>query len=143
MLTRTQDEIVARIEERKEQDFFGFEVGDLVQYLDFEHAKPYLKDEATPEKWEQHRETKDPIDCIKDYMNFAWEKANECRGLSANRSICHMTAWLWLAGEDALVEWVDDERNYRYYGKPALERICDHYAIDWHALDNGIRTNNG
>lgn len=44
---RTQEEIVQRIEQVKERDMFGFEWQELMPFLDFEHARPYLVDGAT------------------------------------------------------------------------------------------------
>lgn len=129
---KTQDEIVARVRIRKEHDFFGFETSEYLDYLDFAHAKEFLKPDATPEQWEKvHSKAKSPEDAIKDYMPFAWDKANNCRGISAGRSICHMIAWLWLDGKD----WPELE-DYEYYGKPHLVRICKEYGIDWRALDD-------
>jgi len=130
---KTQDEIVIRIRDRKEHDFFGFETSEYLDYLDFDHAKEFLKPEATKEKWEKdiHGKARPPADMIKDYMPFAWDKANNCRGISAARSICHMIAWLWLDGKD----WSELE-DYEYYGKPQLVRICKEYGIDWRALDD-------
>lgn len=46
---KTQKEIVDKINEIKDEDFFGFRVSDLLEYLDFEHAKEFLKPEATKE----------------------------------------------------------------------------------------------
>ena len=140
-ITRTQDEIVARIEERKGNDFLGWERSDYVAYLDFPLVKPFLKEGTTPEQWRVN--TTDPRENILDYMEFAWDKANSERGISANRSISHCMAWLWLAGEDALLEKVEHEynTNYCYYGKPILEMICDHFGWDWKVWDDGDRSN--
>lgn len=137
---RTQDAIVEQINLRKSDDLFGFEWHMYLEYLDFEHARQFLKDDVTAEKW--CSSTKTPSQQIIEYMPFAWEKANDQRGLSANRSIEHMIAWLWLDESpiyDAIVREYDD--NYNFYGKPILEQICDHYGVNWRALDNGIRTN--
>lgn len=135
---RTQDEIVARIKDRKDRDMFGFEVNEYVDYLDYAHAKEFLKDDTTQKQWEKEQaKTKTPGESIKDYMPFAWEKANNCRGLSASRSISHMVAWLWLDGKD----WPELE-DYQYYGKPQLVRICKEYDIDWRALDDNLWRNN-
>ena len=134
---RTQDEIVVRIRDRKEDDFFGFELSEYVDYLDYALAKEYLKDDTTEERWGKAREeTKTPAEAIKDYMPFAWDKANNCRGLSAGRSISHMIAWLWLDGKD----WPEIE-HYGYYGKPQLVRICEEYSVDWRALDDNAWVN--
>ena len=130
---RSQDEIVARMEARKLSDLFGFEVGEYVNYLDYANAKEFLKPDTTKEQWEENK-SKPPDEVIRAYMPFAWEKANDCRGISANRSIMHMIAWLWLDGKD----WLDKEadENYRYYGKPQLVRICEEYSINWRVLDD-------
>ncbi len=141
---RTQDEIVARINQRRTNDFLVFEVSEYVDYLDFDHAKPFLKEDVTEEQWAEHRSAvTTPIDAIKNYMAFAWDKANDCRGISANRSINHCIAWLWLAEEDEFLEKVEKEykANYHYYGKPILEMICERIGLDWKQWDNGTRTN--
>jgi len=139
MITRTQDEIVARIEERQPADVFGFEWPLYIEYLDLEHVRPFLRDPDEP--W--NPTSVDPIDHMLDYMDFAWEKANNCRGISASRSIEHCIAWLWLAGEDELTQQVDHAYNntYHHYGKPILEMICDHFGWDWRRWDDGVRTN--
>lgn len=94
---KTQQEILNRIEEVKSNDFFGHQRSDLIDYLDFENAKPFLKDDVTAEQWE--KESKSPKQVMIDYLSFAWEKANEKRSVSAARSMAHYTAWLWLDGE--------------------------------------------
>ena len=137
---RTQEEIIERIYERTMNDLFGLETSEYIYYLDFDHAKPFLKEGTTPDQWKAADKT--PIEKIKDYMPFAWEKANACRGISANRSIMHIIAWLWLAEEQELLDWVEREyENYEFYGKAILEKVCDHFGVDWKALDNGLRTN--
>ncbi len=135
---RTQDEIVARIKARKPDDFFGFEVSQYMNFLDYDHAREFLKSgttkkEASREEWGEV-EGGSPEDIIKGYLPFAWGKANDCRGISANRSIEHMVAWLWLDGKDWLEK--DYDENYQYYGKPQLVRICEEYGVDWRALDD-------
>lgn len=141
---RTQDEIMRRIETRKKFDIFGFEVSEYVDYLDFDHARPFLTEEVTEQIWKEEADNLDtPVERMHDYMAFAWGKANDCRGISANRSIMHCIAWLWLAEEDKLLAQVKDEfrGNYHSYGKPILEIICEHFDWDWSQWDDGIRTN--
>lgn len=138
---RTQEEIVKRISERKGGDLLGFEKNEYIYFLDYEHAKPFLKDGSKPENWRQ--EKREPAKIIKNYMSFAWDKANNCRGISASRSLRHMVAWLWLDGQDEfLKEWHNLE-DYEYYGKPQLIAICGLYGIDWKQYDDGVRTNTG
>lgn len=140
---RTQDEIVKKIHDLKDDDFFGYKRSDLIDFLDFEHAKEFLKPEAVELEWNEHRS--EPVDeviieQIKKYMPFAWDKANNCRGLSASRSIEHMEAWLWLLN-DARLQDDFDAMEYEHYGKEKLIVICQHLKFDWEALDDGVRTN--
>lgn len=139
-MRRTQEEIVKRFHERKKGDLLGFEVDEYILYLDYKHAKPFLKKDVEEKDWEQERVT--PAEKIKDYMKFAWKKANDCRGISAGRSISHMIAWLWLDGQDKFLEENNIE-EYEYYGKPQLVKICELYKIDWKQWDDGVRTNVG
>ena len=134
-LTRTQEEIAARVEDRKPADMLGFEWQEYAVYLDAEHIRPYLGD---PEQsWEPTVD--DPTERMESYMDFAWDKANNERGISANRSIMHYIAWLWLAGENDLLERVQDayHNNYHRYGKPILRMICEHFGWDWHRWGDG------
>jgi len=141
----TQQEILTRIEKRKPDDFFGFEVSEYIDFLDFEHARPFLVAGATAEVWakQQKPNTREAVLAVMlEYMPFAWEKANNCRGISANRSIAHFVAWTWLAGDDEFSREVESTRH-EFYGKPALIKICERYGWDWKQWDDGVRTNTG
>lgn len=133
---KTVDEILAEITRVEAEDFFGFIRGDLIQALPFEAAQPFLKEGMTADQWVQ---CTDPAGEIRNYMPFAWDKANGCRGLSAGRSVNHMQAWLWLDGKDELAKRLEDV--YEFYGKPCLVLVCKAYDIDWRALDDGIWRN--
>jgi len=140
---KTQQQIKERIAflDQNARDFFGFQRGDLLEFLDFSDAQPYLKEGVTEAEWStiQQRLSQDNIvRLISDYMPFAWEKANNCRGLSAMRSLEHMKTWLWLNDEEDLLPKLE---NYTHYGKPQLRMICEYYAIPWRSLDNGNWTN--
>jgi hypothetical protein len=135
---RTQEEILKRIEQRTQDDFFGFEVPCYIAFLEYEHAKPYLMDDITQDQWNTMKKT-DPRKEMIDYMAFAWDKANNCRGISANRSINHYVAWLWLDGQTEMADTLGD--GYEFYGKPVLEKICKYLGLDSSKWDDGIRTN--
>lgn len=138
-MNRTQEEIVNRIESRKKNDMFGFEWQEYLSYLDYEHAKPYLKDGLTEQEWQEHLSTvAHPKTVMINYMPFAWEKANSCRGISAWRSLSHYQAWLWLDGDEELWPTLDD---YQYYGKPQLVEICEYLGIDSSEWDDDVRVN--
>lgn len=139
---QTQEAILERIKERTKEDFFGFETSDYVGGLTFENAKPFLKDEVTFDQWKPEYTTRDEVIAkILDYMPFAWDKANGKRGLSANRSLSHMIAWIWLAGDNEFAAKVDSEfdNNYEFYGKNILAMICDFYGWDASLWDDGER----
>ena len=134
---RTDDEIISRIDVVTDRDFFGFEVSDLVVRLEYEKAKQFITADVTQKDWEVvSREPADVISMMHDYMSFAWEKANEGRGLSAGRSLSHYSAWIWLAGDD-----LGDLLDYEFYGKDKLVLICNHYGWDSSEWDDGVRTN--
>jgi len=129
---RTQEEILARLKTLAKSDLFGFQSNDLIEFLSFENAKSFIREGVTANEWLQET---DSVKLIKEYIGFAWRKANDRRGLSAGRSMEHMKAWLWLDGKDELVEKM--ESDYAYYGKPCLRLICNEYGIDWQAMDDG------
>lgn len=134
---RTTQEIIARIEARKAEDVFGFEWPYYLYGLTFEQAKPYLKDDVTGEGWQIKTDEEIRKQAIA-YMEFAWDKANNCRWISASRSISHYQAWLWMLG----IDWCDSLwDDYEFYGKPQLVRICEYFGLDHKKWDNGVRTN--
>jgi len=124
---RSQDDIVRRFEERKNDDPFGFEVTEYIYAMDLEHATPYLNEGVTDWKAETKDETL--AKAIK-YLTFAFGKAEDERGISANRSIQHYIAWLWLLEEDDLLKRVKHEydTNYHAYGIHILHMIGDHFS---------------
>jgi len=136
---RTDDEIISRINVVADRDFFGFEVSDLVVRLEYEKAKQFIPTDVIQKDWEVvSREPADVISMMHNYMSFAWEKANDGRGLSAGRSLSHYSAWIWLAGDD-----LGDLLEYEFYGKDKLVLICNHYGWDSSKWDDGVRTNYG
>jgi hypothetical protein len=134
---RTQGEILKRIEEVKENDAFGYQTTDLIEYLEFEGAKKFLNPEVGEDEWKPQEKT--PREVMIDYMDFAWKKANDKRGLSASRSMDHYTSWLWLDGDEELHQTL---ANYEFYGKPQLVKICEYLGLDPSKYDDGVRENN-
>lgn len=143
---RTQQEIVARISFIDGGgDFFGTQRGDLLDCVaSFEAARPFLRDSCTEKDWAdaftptRATDRESILAWVLEYMPFAWEKANDCRGLSAVRSLDHFRARLWLlGGEDS--KWADRlwETPHSYYGKPHLRAICEHFGWDWKSWDSG------
>jgi len=139
---RTQEEIIERIKEAQSRDMFGFEWHEYINALTKESAKKLkgiaMKEDADLSDWKQSLKTdEDIIIQCKEYMSFAWEKANNCRGISAGRSLMHYKAWLWMLGENKF-ENID---QYNYYGKDHLVRICEYFEIDSAKYDDGVRVN--
>jgi hypothetical protein len=120
---RTQDDILAKIEELKDSDWMGTTRGDLIDFLEFKNVKQFLKDGITEEQWQESftENTEDNIrDKMADYLSFAFEKAEGERGLSAGRSMDHYSAWIWLLDEE---DHFGDVTDYNSYGIPHLEKI--------------------
>lgn len=127
---RTQDEIVARIEAVKADDIFGAQTSDLLVYLDFERARPYLKETATADAWADAMTelTDERVRAeMAEYMPFAWSKVEDHRGLSASRNIEHMRAFLWLLDDGTLEKM--EAAPYENYGAPQLRLVCETYRL--------------
>lgn len=122
---RTQEEIVARYEAIKADDMLGFRADVLIGHLDFEHARPYLRADATADEWRP-----DPLDAeslrkgAADYAVFAWKKVQNHRGISASRSVTKLTEFAWLLGDEALVAEIE-RTSYPQYGAPKLKLVCE------------------
>ena len=96
-MIRNQEEIKVRFQ--KVSDLFGTQKNDLINYMTFDNAKTFLKEEYVKEveagtvKWVI---STDPKKEILDYLDFAYNKAENERGLSAGRSMLHFKTWIWL-----------------------------------------------
>lgn len=131
MIIRTTDEILKKIDEGFKNDFFGFGVSDIIMALPFDCAKQFLEEEflnkpEAEEIYEKDRlkTKKDVLDRMEDYLPFAYDKAEDKRGLSADRSIQHYIAWAWLI-DDEFYKWLENEyeTNYHSYGLHILRKV--------------------
>lgn len=133
---RTDAEILKRIREVDSEDLLGFEVSYLMEFLPYKLLPKKAQEKIDPTEWP---ETCRSAECIRermvDYMPFAWEKANDERGISAYRSLCHYKTWLWMLGED----WGNITVGYTDYGKPTLRRLCEFLGLDSARLEAGER----
>jgi hypothetical protein len=133
---RTQDEIVAKLDDNTIERFMDFTPDVLVPALEWEFAKKYLKEdyvekvEKEEEKFEYTSDIKTIVQEFLDYMVFAWGKAENQRGLSASRSINKLSAWLWLLNREDLVSTIEDNNLYNPYGAPALIEVCNQLGIE-------------
>jgi len=62
-----------------------------------------------------------------DYLSFAFDKAIDHRGISAQRSISKMGAWLWILDEEELLVFIRDHNNFINYGMPILKKIAQKF----------------
>lgn len=142
---KTMEQIQEKIKEENKK-FLSFFTSAVIDFLPFEQVEEYLNDEylkkieSGEEKWEQKELTRENvIDAMREYMPFAWEKAENHKGISASRSISKFKAWLWLIDEYDAIEW----DNYENYGCPILKQITDIYGFDMPSSDSLDRMSKG
>jgi hypothetical protein len=133
---KTVDEIIEVIrKERKELLSFVPEV--LLGFLSFDEANAVLEGlgvDPMPshdrDEWVVPPRTKEAIlEQAETYMReYGWPKCIDGRGLSAQRTIQKMHAWIWLAGDEGDIEYATSWDNYTMYGAPILAEICKYYG---------------
>lgn len=139
LVLKTQEELAKKFEQITEEakgKIFDFRLEVLMPYMEFETAKPFLKQEAIDlvtsgvEPWEYGKnDIKAIIKEFLDYMQYAWGKAMNQRGISAVRSIQKLSVWLWMLGREDLEDIIDADNLYNPYGAPALVLVCDILGI--------------
>lgn len=137
-VARSHTQIVERIKALAPKDYFGFQTADLLAYLPWDAARPFLQAEASESEWRaKYPVFEPPLRAAKDYMKFAWDKANKQRGISALRSLEHYRAWLWLGGysEHTLDAVFND---YDWYGKGQLVFAATLLQFNWRDCDDRI-----
>lgn len=134
---RPHDEIVEKYKDVKaEESFFDFRPEVLIQFLTFESAKPFFKPEYVAEveagtkEWTYVDTIEEAAQDFLDYMNFAWGKAEDERGISASRSIQKLSMWLWIMGREDLADIIHKDSLYNPYGAPALIEVCRLMGIE-------------
>ena len=136
---RTQDEILEQLTVIEKGDVLGFGRSVLIDFLDYEHAAPFLKEEVTKAEWDEVRKD-EPLAEIRDYLPFAWEKANNYHGISAYRSLVKIEQWAWMSGNEELMRMVNSD-SYGAYGKNQLRAVTVHLGMDASQFDDGVRHN--
>jgi hypothetical protein len=142
---KTQDEIVQKFKEvQAEERFFDFRPDVLASCLDFEHAQEFLKPEVTAEDWatdawlDEDRVRQE----LREYMEFAWGKVEDHRGLSANRAISKVWAMLWVLEEnEALAAF--DAAPFPQYGAPKLRAACEKVGLPMPETERARRMSEG
>lgn len=126
--TRSQEEIRKRFDETK--DLLNVQKKDLLEFMEFETVKDLLNEEYVKqvEAGEKKWEIENPKEKILDYLPFAYEKAENERGISAGRSMLHFKTWIWLDDPSFYDDILPMLENYSNYGLPTLKRIADKYG---------------
>lgn len=125
MKMKTPEQIVEKMRTEKSESILGFSLEVLSDYLDFEHAKEFLKPETKPEDWKSKPATDEQVlSDARDYAVFGWGKAQGHRGISASRTIEKMEAYAWLLGKDDVLA-KSESAPYAQYGCPKLKVLCE------------------
>lgn len=134
---RTHSQIVSRISSLRGADIFGFETADLLVYLTWDHAKPFLHAGANESEWRaKYPVFIPPLKAATDYLPYAWKMANKSHAVASLRTVCHLKAWFWLAGfgVDLMAAM---NTNYNYYSKGPLIFASEALDFDWRNADDG------
>jgi hypothetical protein len=129
---RTDAEIEHHLNNRPTKgDLFDFGGTVLLCFLPYGVAREHLKPGVTEKEWESAR--MQPTRAVvlgemREYIDFAFEKANGERSISALRSPQKYQAWLWLLGDEELAEEIG---SYTNYGLPQLRAINAKYGLGY------------
>lgn len=132
MRERSAQEIIDRIESHN--DIFNFSIEVLCAYLSFDEAQPLIDPgKGNRAEWERDVEHADKsreatLARMRDYMEFAWTKAQDHRGLSAIRSLIKIGCYVWLLGDDEAASQLESERT-GLYGAAHLRYVCHRYNL--------------
>lgn len=162
MTKRPPAEIIERIKflATDQSDLYGVERSRLLDALPWVEAEKWMNvgHPWTPEKWTEHRvATPEKLHAaLVDYLPHAWGKANQCNGISAQRSLSQFMGLLWLLGEehDELRESIEPDREPQtvkidgedvvdmrpktdYFGKLALVAVSEAFGFNWRDHDDG------
>lgn len=122
---RTTGEIVSHYRELKDRDLLGFQAEVLLPYLSADEVRPFCRTGADLNGWKDEPLTEARVlEDMRGYMEFAWGKVVNHRGISASRTVEKMEAWIWLLGRDDLLEAIAGA-GFENYGVPKLKVICD------------------
>lgn len=142
-MTRTQEEIAARVEAVKDDDTFGFKLEVLIAALDFEHARPYLRAEVTAEEWAKQQLCACDFESeARDYYKFALGKIRDHRGISTTRSVEKLTEFAWLLGRDDVIERTQN-LAYEQYGAPKVKAWGEAFGMEWPTEEAMVRMASG
>lgn len=123
---RTIEEVRARYNDPKRQqgDMFGFSSEVLGVHI------PEGWQEGHHDKVKDHPLTEEYVrgEAIK-YLEFAFGKALDHRGISASRSVQKLREYAWLLCMDEAVAFADNGDNYANYGVPVLKHMARAFGV--------------
>lgn len=136
---KTIEDIANYYREHGIDDILGFIGEVLLPYLPADVFREFAKPDADLSDWKAKPLTvKSVIAEMEEYMEFAWTKVEDHRGISASRSVEKMTAWLWLLEDKEMYAYAKDENHYTNYGAPVLMKICEVYGFA-HPDSEGVK----
>lgn len=124
--------ILKRIEQVREFDIFGEYAPRLTGFLNYENARPFLKDGVTEEQWEQNDDGVLRAE-LHRYLKDWWkQKVEDGRGLSVHRGRAQVVNLLFLAGIEAwkAIGVNDDEgMDGGWYQEDAYNAVADIFGL--------------
>ncbi len=125
-MIRTIDEVRARYKEKMAKPaFLDFSTEVLGVFL------PEGWKEGHEHEVENHPLTEEYVrrEAV-EYLQFAFGKAVNHRGISAGRSVQKMTEYAWLLGLDEAVKFAENSDNYKNYGVPILKVMAKTLGVE-------------
>lgn len=124
--------ILQRIEQIAKYDMFGEYRPRLIRFLDYEHAKPFLKHEVSEDDWQPHGDDELRAE-LHRYMEDWWkQKVEDGRGISVHRGRAQVVNLLFLAGVEA---WTfigmdsDEGMDGGWYQEDAYNAVADVFGM--------------
>lgn len=126
---RTWPEIVAYC--NANDSIFNFRHEVAAAYAPLEWLEPLRYRPVPGEEWVPDPFTRERmLFDLADYLQFAWTKARDHRGLSAVRSVDKIQTWCYLLEDDEAVAFAQDGNNYPMYGAPILKYVSGRYRFE-------------
>jgi len=132
-ITRTGEEMLARLNAVAEGDVLGFRSEVLLAWMPYEQARAFLRPDTTAEEWAAAIAIEgDPDRAAEGYLEFAVGKILDHRGISAGRSVDKLGEYAWLFGRDDVVAAMD-AAPYEQYGAPKVKAFAVGMGWPWPA----------
>ncbi len=132
-------EVLAQLKSGKEPSLveasmLGFWAEVPLEFVTFDDAKKNLDMKPDAKPWDATPYTPVAVtEAAKKYMEFAWGKVEDHRGISAGRSVEKIGMFMWLLMRDDVLNAMR-EADYRNYGAPKLKAACD--LLKWPMPDD-------